>query len=124
MTTLNEVIETHHNLCAKAASVIEVKGHDYNRTQQADGDTLFNMQVSTLLGITDSPTQAILVRLSDKFMRLVSLTAEPDVDVKVKDEKIEDTICDSINYLVYLYCKYVEHRTKMMTDSLARKTDA
>ena len=76
--------------------------------QQNGGDTLYNLTVSTVLGITDTTTQSILVRISDKIMRLVSLTKNPDTISEVKDESVQDTIEDTINYLVYLYCKYEE----------------
>jgi|TARA_R100000951_G_C2590623_1_gene164891 hypothetical protein len=90
--------------------MIETKGSDYNRKQQNDGDTLFNLTVAKQLGIVDSVTQSILVRISDKLMRLVSLTSNPRENPAVKTERVQDTIEDTINYLVYLYCKYEEDR--------------
>ena len=90
--------------------MVEKKGADYNRKQQKDGDTLYNLSVAKQLDIVDSVTKSILVRLSDKMMRLVSLTSDPKVNAEVKDEKVSDTIEDSINYLVYLNCKYQEER--------------
>ena len=95
-------------LCANAYDMIEKKGADYNRQQQNGGDTLYNLTVSTVLGSTDTTTQSILVRISDKLMRLVSLTKDPSTISEVKDESVQDTIEDTINYLVYLYCKYEE----------------
>ncbi|UVF62262.1 hypothetical protein [Nitrososphaeria virus YSH_1032793] len=109
MTKLDEVLRIHQEICEKARSVIETKGRDYNRGQQ-DKDTLFNMSVCELLGITENVPQGILVRLSDKFMRLVSLTKDPRENPAVKDESVKDTIEDTINYLVYLYIKYSEIR--------------
>ncbi len=108
MTDLEYVKQTHMKLCANAYDMIEKKGADYNRQQQNGGDTLYNLTVSTVLGITDTTTQSILVRISDKIMRLVSLTKNPDTISEVKDESVQDTIEDTINYLVYLYCKYEE----------------
>jgi hypothetical protein len=108
MTTLEEVIEIHKELCDEARAIIKIKGRDYNREQQNGGDTLFNMSVSSLLGITKTVTQGILVRISDKFMRLISLTKYPTETPAVKDESVKDTIKDMINYLVYLYIKYKE----------------
>jgi hypothetical protein len=112
MATLEEVIKNHEDLCKEARDIISKKGHDYNREQQAGGDTLFNMRVSHLLGITDTPTQGVLVRLSDKFMRLNSLTKNPHARAAVKDESIRDTIKDTINYLTYLYIFYQEAQEK------------
>ena len=71
---------------------------------------MFNLTVAKQLGIVDSVTQSILVRISDKLMRLVSLTSNPKEEPAVTTEKVQDTIEDSINYLVYLYCKYEEER--------------
>ncbi len=110
MTKLDYVLTTHDKLCSNAKSMIETKGSDYNRKQQNDGDTLFNLTVAKQLGIVDSVTQSILVRISDKLMRLVSLTSNPRENPAVKTERVQDTIEDTINYLVYLYCKYEEDR--------------
>lgn len=109
MTTLNDVLRVHDETCNKAKSVIEIKGRDYNRGMQ-DVDTLFNISVCKTLGITDSITQGILVRLSDKFMRLISLTKDPQENPEVKNESVNDTIEDTINYLIYLKIKYNEAR--------------
>ena len=45
MTKLNDVKIEHSKLCKNAYSMIEKKGADYNRKQQNDGDTLFNLTV-------------------------------------------------------------------------------
>jgi hypothetical protein len=110
MSSLTKVLQTHKQLTSKAFALVARKGKDYNRKQQQSGDTLFNLSVSKLLGIVDYTTASILVRLSDKFMRLVSLTSNPKEQPEIKSEKVEDTIVDMINYLVYLYVKYQEER--------------
>ena len=120
MTKLDYVLTTHDKLCSNAKNMIETKGRDYNRKQQNDGDTLFNMTVAQKLGIVDSVTQSILVRISDKLMRLVSLTSNPKENPAVKTERVQDTIEDTINYLVYLYCKYEEERHDLIV-GLANK---
>ena len=112
MTTLDKVLNEHKRLTGKAFDLVEIKGKDYNRKQQNEGDTLYNMSVSKHLGITESISQGILVRISDKFMRLISLTTNPKETPAVTNEKVEDTIVDTINYLVYLYCKYEEEHVK------------
>ncbi len=111
MAKLQEVLDMHDEICQRARSVIKTKGMDYNRGQQ-DKDTLFNMSVCATLGITDTQTAGILVRLSDKFMRLISLTKDPSVTPAVKNESVKDTVEDTINYLVYLYIKYMEEQKK------------
>ena len=110
MTTLKKVLKEHNRLCKNAYNMVERKGADYNRKQQKDGDTLYNLSVAKQLDIVDTVTKSILVRISDKMMRLVSLTGDPKVNPEVIDEKVSDTIEDTINYLVYLYCKYQEER--------------
>lgn len=110
MATLEHVIKIHKELCDEARAIIEKKGHDYNRQQQHTGESLFNLKVAKLLGIVDTDTQSILVRMSDKMMRLISLTKDPSVVASVKDESIRDTIRDLINYSSYLYIVYLEER--------------
>lgn len=110
MTTLEKVHSEHTRLCKKAYDLVKQKGHDYNRTQQNNGDTLYNLVAPTIDGITDTMTQPILVRLSDKWHRLISLASDSTINPKISDEKVEDTIVDMINYLVYLNVKYQEER--------------
>lgn len=109
-TSLREVQKRHNELTKKAYDLVSKKGHDYNRTQQANGDTLFNVKVAKNLGIVDTTTQSVLIRISDKMMRLISLTKDPTVRASIKQEKVEDTIVDMINYLVYLDCLYSEQK--------------
>lgn len=110
--TLEKVLEFRKKIYEESVSIIAKKGADYNKKQQAGGDTLFNMRVSTILGITDNPCQSVLVRLSDKFMRLNSLTANPKDNPQVKDESVEDTVKDIHNYLDYLLLFYQEIRSE------------
>jgi hypothetical protein len=96
----------------KSFSVIEKKGADYNRSQQLGGDTLYNLRVCETLGIVPSAEVGILVRLSDKFMRLISLASE---EPAVVDESFEDTVCDIHNYVDYLALIRAERRGKAQT---------
>ena len=122
MITLDEVLDERKKRYEKSTSIIIKKGADYNRKQQNSGDTLFNMRVSTLLGITDNPCQGVLVRLSDKFMRLNSLTSNPLENPQVKDESVEDTVDDIHNYVDYLVLFYREERKKL-EDSVKEAID-
>jgi hypothetical protein len=53
--------------------------------------------------------EGILVRLSDKFMRLISLT-KPGREAAVKDESVLDTVVDIHNYIDYLALMWLERR--------------
>jgi uncharacterized protein YajQ (UPF0234 family) len=117
MITLDQVAKRQDLLFDKCKSLVKMKGADYNREQQQSGDTLFNMRVSKLLGITDTTTQGVLTRLSDKFMRLISLTKNPKVQAQVKDESVRDTIVDAINYLTYLSLFYDEERQDLQSEA-------
>lgn len=101
MPTVEDVIQVQNELVGKAQALISRKGNDYNGQQQLSGDTLFNMRVASLLGIVPNSVDSVLVRLSDKFMRLVSLT-RPGATRQVSNESLEDTIVDAINYLTYV----------------------
>lgn len=101
MPSLEEVKKYRVEMFETSMSLIDKKGADYNRDQQASGDTLFNLRVCEILGIVPSTEEGILVRLSDKLMRLISLT-KPGRDAAVKDESVEDTIRDLHNYCDYL----------------------
>ena len=96
-----ELLKMRVRLNTKADELLDSKGNDYNSQQQNAGDTLYNLRVCAILGIVPSPVDGILVRLSDKFMRLISLT-RPGVVQKVKDESLEDTVIDIRNYVDYL----------------------
>lgn len=93
----------------ESMALIEKKGADYNRDQQHTGNTLFNLQVAELLGIVPTAERGILVRLSDKFMRLVSLV-QVGTDPVVKDESVRDTVRDIHNYIDYMLLLYEERR--------------
>lgn len=101
MPSLEEVKKYRVEMFETSMALIDKKGADYNRDQQQSGDTLFNLKVCEVLGIVPSTEEGILVRLSDKLMRLISLT-KPGREAAVKDESVEDTIRDIHNYTDYL----------------------
>jgi hypothetical protein len=112
--TLENVLAIHEQICKEARAIVETKGADYNRDQQKSGNTLFNLTVCAILGIVNHACVGLLVRISDKFMRLISLTKDPLREARVKDEKVKDTVIDLINYTIYLYILWREARiTKM-----------
>jgi hypothetical protein len=102
MPSLDEVIAFRRTMFEKSMALVEKKGADYNRDQQQSGDTLFNLRVASILGIVPTPAASVLVRLGDKFMRLISLTKEPGRSPQCLDESLLDTIADIHNYADYL----------------------
>ena len=108
MVDLDTVLKVRSDLFNHSMSLVAKKGADYNREQQIEGDTLFNLRVCQILGIVPHPTAGVLVRLSDKFMRLISLTKDPSVDAAVKAESVIDTVADVHNYVDMLLCLWLE----------------
>lgn len=74
---------------AQCLEICRKKNGDY----ATDQDALKNLRASEVIGV--DPQKAILVRLTDKFTRLGNLIDRPP---QVKDESVEDTIRDIINY--------------------------
>lgn len=109
MPSLDEVLAFRDERYTSSTALIRKKGADYNRDQQEAGDTLFNLRVCEILGIVPSTEEGILVRLSDKLMRLISLT-KPGRDAAMKDESVLDTINDVHNYVDYLGLIWLQRR--------------
>lgn len=78
-------IQYHRDICQKIHDLYETKNNDYG---DSVNDT-FNK-----FGI-----DAFLVRMYDKLNRVYSLTRE-NKEIKVQDEKIEDTLLDLANYAI------------------------
>jgi hypothetical protein len=66
--------------------LLKAKGHDY----AGDADCLANLRRFGFFGI--------MVRMSDKFSRLETLTREGLDKAQVKDESVRDTLRDVRNY--------------------------
>ena len=82
-------------------SILEKKNADY----ASESDPLKNFNASEIVGVDRE--RAILVRIMDKISRISNLL---DRDPLVKDESLEDTINDAINYLAIL--KFVRKQIK------------
>jgi hypothetical protein len=92
------------------------KNHDYAKDTV---DALRNFKAVEYFKLTDSST-GIAVRLCDKWMRICNLL---NTAAHVKDEKVEDTINDMINYLVILKASIVE-RDREKTSLEIRQEEA
>lgn len=115
--SIDELIAMRSKLWKEADAILIAKGNDYNSQQQKDGDTLFNLRICAILGIVESPIDGILVRMSDKLARLISLT-RPGTEQQVKDESIKDTVVDLCNYATYLLAMRVKERESKGMDKI------
>lgn len=94
-------IEEIEKIFKDCLEIVKKKSLDY----AVPDDPFKNFKLSSLVGV--SPDRAILVRLTDKLSRMSNLL---DKKAEVKDEKIQDTISDMINYLAILmvYLKHIK----------------
>ena len=90
----------HEAMCAKARVLMDKKNQDY----AGDEDIFANFRRTEDMGIT-STEKGFLVRMTDKFSRLASFTENNEL--AVKDESVEDTLIDIINYAV-LFHQYIK----------------
>jgi len=88
-----QFIQSIEDSFKKAVEIVKAKNHDY----ATEIDPFKNFKYAEYCGV--SIEKAILVRVSDKFARISNLL---DKEAKVKDEKLEDTLLDMINYLAIL----------------------
>jgi hypothetical protein len=79
----------------EALQILKDKSHDYC----GETNPFRNFELGSHVSGIDIP-HTILVRLGDKLSRIGTLLNTKDV--KVKDEKLADTIKDAINYLTIL----------------------
>ncbi len=91
----------HRQICFMLNSIYANKNNDY-------GDS-FGLSFKEW-GIT-----AAMVRLSDKWNRLKTLTQ--GTDQKVRNESIEDTILDMCNYLIMTYMELTETKEEEQNDA-------
>ena len=100
--TKETLFELHQELTKKGLEIMKAKNADYSKAHP-----LGNFYCCEALQAC-SAENGIIVRMSDKLSRLVSVIEK---GAQVKDESIEDTIVDTINYAVLL-AAVIRHRRK------------
>jgi hypothetical protein len=91
----NILIEDVEATFTECLATMKKKNNDY--AGENPTDVYKNLRACTQFGV---PTKmGVVVRLSDKFARIGNLMSQ---EAAVKDEAIEDTINDAINYLAIL----------------------
>jgi hypothetical protein len=100
----NDGFRVYHNtVCAKARDLSLRKGADYASADRASEDPLQrfkNFRMCEHVGLC-STEAGIVVRMLDKVTRVGQLLS-PGKIAQVKDESVEDTLLDVINYSVLL----------------------
>lgn len=98
----------HKELTEKAFNITAAKRHDYCG-KDAEDNVFSNLQLVEKMGICSTEV-GILTRISDKLSRIKSFI---DVGVlEVKDEKIEDTGIDLLNYTILLLAVIKDKKDK------------
>lgn len=101
--TRDELLAFHAQIAQKAVELMKAKNHDYSGGADKSNPFLNFSRVESM-GITDTKT-GFLVRMTDKFSRLATFVTNGTY--KTKDEALEDTIVDLINYSV-LFLAYAQ----------------
>ena len=102
ITARTQLLALHDTSAQEAKAIMVAKNADYGASQ----DALRNFRLCEMLSIPMD--QGILTRLGDKLARIGNLIAKGTNEVK--DESIEDTIIDAVNYLIILRATIQEHR--------------
>ena len=89
---------------AEAITIVFRKNKDYSE----EDDPLRNFRESEGFGVKTS--EAVMVRLSDKWSRIKNFFKNGEY--AVKDEAVTDTIVDAINYFAILYAAILEEVEK------------
>ena len=98
-----DYLKHHEGLCERGRALSCKKNNDYAAPDAHADDPMRvfrNFVAVEKLGICSAET-GFLVRLTDKFTRLINLT-DPEHTQMVADESIEDTEVDIINYICLL----------------------
>ena len=103
-----ELLEFHKELCAKAHALMVRKNHDY--AGRSGDDPFTNFRRSELLGIC-STEAGFLVRFTDKLSRLITFVESGQL--LVKDEAVEDSCIDLLNYSVLFAALVKEKKEKI-----------
>lgn len=98
------LLVAHEVMCAKARNLMAKKNMDY----AGEEDIFANFRRTEDMGITTTE-KGFLVRMTDKFSRLSTFTENNEL--AVKDESVEDTLIDIINYAV-LFHHYVKTKNE------------
>lgn len=115
--TPDQYFKFHADFCAKALDLSMRKNQDYSAPAARTGDkyaVFANFMQAERLNIC-SVEAGFLVRLSDKISRLANLI-RPGHERAVMDEKLADTLMDTVNYCILL-AAYLEVKNTPLNNS-------
>lgn len=92
--TQKDFVNDLQGVMNEALSIVQKKNSDY----ATEADPFKNFRFSTLVSV--DVAKAILIRVCDKMARISNVLDKGEV--QVKDETVEDTIKDTINYMAIL----------------------
>lgn len=98
----HELIEYHAEICREARALMERKNHDYAGEEAKN--PWMNFERSEIMGVCKTE-QAFMVRILDKVSRLITFIEAGEL--QVKEEGVQDSIVDIINYMV-LFGAFIE----------------
>ena len=101
--THEEFIQSLENIYKESVTIAKAKNKDYS----VDSDPFKNFRFAPFVGVTVE--RGILVRLCDKISRVSNLLEK---EASVKDEGIEDTLKDLINYSAILLTDLKSQKAK------------
>lgn len=96
--TTNDILKFQNKIFKNCQSAMVSKGNDYSGKGI---DTFANIRLAYQFGLVKTPAASAFVRALDKVMRIKNLT-DPEISQAVKDESIQDTLEDLINYFTYI----------------------
>lgn len=94
----------YYQFLEKAAGIHHRKNQDY----AGNGDPLQNLRESEQFGIP--AWKACLIRISDKYSRIRTLTLKGEQNAQVVDESLDDTLFDLANYALLTLVLRAEDR--------------
>jgi hypothetical protein len=105
--TVEELFELHDELTTRAKKIMEGKNHDYGQQHR---DPFANFRGAKFIGLDEE--KGLLLRVMDKIQRQNAFIEKGIL--LVKNEGIEDTCIDIINYQVLLLGLIREKKSKVI----------
>jgi hypothetical protein len=95
MSTREDLINLHNNICQEALELMKKKNNDY----ASDADPFMNFRRAEYLGFSTAEL-GVLIRMTDKMSRISTYLNKGELSLA--NESVYDAIVDIINYSVIL----------------------